>query len=131
MNCLVAFLLIITLSFGFNEACEDNTIIFRNALRPGTNLKVSCESNKKHRREGAVKFKSNPVRIDFQEAVFDRTTWHCLLQHGAYSQYYRAYRGSAPIRRCGELRVYIAKPDGIYLSKNAGPEKFDYPWKKN
>lgn len=131
MNCLIALLLIVTLCFTLNEACEDCTIIFRNGLRPGSILRVNCESSKKHRVTGTVKFKSMPVRINFKEAVVERTTWHCLLQQGTYSQHFRAYRGSAPIRRCGELRVYIAKPDGIYLSKNAGPEKLDYRWVKN
>ncbi|XP_019092659.1 PREDICTED: uncharacterized protein LOC109129283 [Camelina sativa] len=131
MNCLVAFLLIITLSFKFNEAFRDCEILFQNQLGPGTNLTVSCESNKEDRKEGAVKFNGTPVRINFREAVFERTLWFCLLQHGAYSQYYRAYRGRIPIPRFGEKRLYIARPDGIYLSKNANPELFDQPWKKN
>ncbi|XP_023642301.1 S-protein homolog 30 [Capsella rubella] len=131
MNRHIAFLLVITLSFGFNEACKECTLIIQNLLTPGSNLKVICESNRKDRVNGEVKFKSNPVQINFKEAYLERTTWHCMLRQGAYSQYFRAYRGSAPVPRCGELRVYIAKPDGIYLSKNRGPEKLDYRWNKN
>ncbi|ANM63434.1 putative plant self-incompatibility S1 [Arabidopsis thaliana] len=131
MNRLIAFLLIIALSFGLNKACEDCTIVFRNNLSPGIILKVNCESNNKNRVTGTVKFQSDTVRINFREAAFERTTWHCLVQQGGYSQHFRAYRGSAPIPRCGELRVYIAKRDGIYLSANAGPEKLDQRWMKN
>ncbi|KAG7630729.1 Alpha/Beta hydrolase fold [Arabidopsis suecica] len=98
---------------------------------PGIILKVNCESNNKNRVTGTVKFQSDTVRINFREAAFERTTWHCLVQQGGYSQHFRAYRGSAPIPRCGELRVYIAKRDGIYLSANAGPEKLDQRWMKN
>lgn len=130
MSRLIAFLLI-TLYFGLNKACEDCTLIFRNALRPNSVLNVNCESNKNDRRTGTVKFQSNPIRINFREAVIERTTWHCSLRQGGYSQYFRAYRGSFPFPRCGELRIYIAKVDGIYLSKNADPEKLDQRWVKN
>lgn len=128
MKHFIVFLLItVALQFRLNDACSDNDVVFRNRLGKDIILKVNCESNKKHPSIGSVKFKGIPHRITFGEEVGGKTTWHCLLRQGQHTSHFRAYKGSF-IPRCGELRVYIAKPDGIYLSKNAGPEKLDQRW---
>ncbi|CAA7059962.1 unnamed protein product [Microthlaspi erraticum] len=131
MKHLVVFLLVtVALQFGLNDACTDNDVVFRNRLGKDIILKVSCESNKKHRSIGSVNFMGIPHRITFGEEVGGKTTWHCLLRYGQFTSHFRAYKGGSLIPRCGELRVYIAKPDGIYLEKNADREKLDQRWMK-
>lgn len=122
-------MVITVLCFGLIKACEENTVVFRNRLGAGRILKVDCLSNRTDRKIGYVNFNEIPYRINFHEAVFDRTTWNCLLRDGNKLLHFRAYLGNVFPPRCGDLRVYIAKPNGIYLSKNADPEKFNNPWK--
>lgn len=131
MNYLIYFLLTISLCFTLNEAesCLKNLVQFENQIGKGVILKVSCKSRDNNLGDHFLPFKGTPFVIRFHEAKFGKTEWVCTVQHGKFTKLFRAYKGVF-FPRCGEKRIYIAKGDGIYLSKNLGPETLKYPWDK-
>lgn len=114
-----------------NEAdevgCLKNLVQFENQIDKGVTLKVNCQSRDNKLGDHFLPFKGTPFVIRFHEAKFGKTEWTCTVTHGKFSKYFRAYKGVF-FTRCGEKRIYIAKGDGIYLSKNLGPETFKYTW---
>lgn len=129
MNYLIVFLVSITFYFTLNEAkgCLKNMVEFHNQVGKGVTLKVSCNSKDDNLGDHFMAYKASPFTIRFHEASLGKTVWHCTMQHGKFTKYFRAYKGVF-IPRCGEKRTYIAKSDAIYLSKNLGPEMFKYTW---
>lgn len=129
MKYLIVFLLTITSYFALNEAenCGKNMVQFQNQLAQGVMLKVNCTSRDNNLRDHFVAFNGAPYEIKFDEAPFRNTRWLCTMQHGKSSKYFRAYQGSF-YPRCGQTRGYIAKFDGIYLSKNGHPDTYKYNW---
>ncbi|KAL0737623.1 hypothetical protein Bca4012_013833 [Brassica carinata] len=134
MNYLI-FMLVIAMRFGLNQGyygCKPNTLEFQNKLNPGSILKVNCSSN-----EGVVEnlheLKVNDIyQIPVREfGPGNRIVWRCLLRHGQkvenFQILWRAYRG-ATLYRCGEIRSWIAKVDGIYLEKNNKTKGFQFYW---
>lgn len=129
MNYLIVFLLTITLYFTLNEArgCPKNMIQFDNQIGKGVTLKVSCESKDDKLADHYVAYKDFPFTIEFHEAAFGRTRWHCTMQHGKFKKYFRAWNQGFGAR-CNEIRKYIARSDAIYIEKNYDPEEFKYAW---
>lgn len=117
-------MLVIAMYFGLNEAklywgCPKNTIVIKNQLGPGRFLKYNCSSKDKDIVMGYLEFNTYKL-IRFGESVTERTLWQCVLEQGLwmrYSRKFKAYRG-ANLRRCANIRTWIAKLDGIYFEKD-------------
>lgn len=134
MNYLI-FLLIIAMCSGLNEGCiwcNMNTLEVQNQLNQGITLKVNCSSNRNHV-EGLHELKFNEkYNISVQEfGMGRRIVWRCTLRFGdkvkSSQTIWRAYRGARE-SRCGEIRSWIAKVDGIYMEKNFKSEGLRYYW---
>ncbi|KAG7588397.1 Plant self-incompatibility S1 [Arabidopsis suecica] len=111
--------------------CENSILAFRNELTPGSILKVNCTS-KNNNIVRDVRFQET-TEWKFNENPFKRTIWKCLLRQGPKMEnqhtLWRAYRGGST-RRCGQIRRWIAKTDGVYLEGNLAPRKRMYDWYK-
>ncbi|ESQ42297.1 hypothetical protein EUTSA_v10014983mg [Eutrema salsugineum] len=137
MNHLIIFVLSIAMCFGLNEGmmcstgnsqhprCRDvcllNTLEIRNELGPDNILMVKCTSNR------------NEVKELYDEGGGNRIVWRCHLRQGQKMEYFqdiwRAYRGASQ-SRCGQIRTWIAKPEGIYLVRNNEPKGLKHPWNR-
>lgn len=136
MNHLIVFIMsFLSMYFCLNEAeffCDESILAFQNELKPGSILKVNCISKSDKTEVRDVAF-MKITEWRFNENPFDRTIWKCLLWQGPNMQnhhiLWRAYRGGST-RRCGQIRRWIAKLDGIYLEGNLTPRKRMFDWFK-
>ncbi|KAF8088043.1 hypothetical protein N665_0557s0043 [Sinapis alba] len=121
MKHLVLFILVTTY-FMLHEACEKNRVILHNELGPGRLLNFRCVSNKDDLGIQTLAFNATPYVIAFHDDLLYVTTWRCLLRQGVNMEYF--YRvevystGQRFLPRCGEIRVWTAKLDGIYFSRH-------------
>ncbi|CAN6808766.1 unnamed protein product [Brassica oleracea] len=136
INFSFVFLLTIALFVGFHEAkCRKNTVSFQNKLaKSHSTLEVHCKSKDDDLGVHRVKFNGHAYKFRFGDDIFVRTKWDCLLRKGPkmeYAQGFRAYTGGFA-RKCGESYMWIAKDDGIYLSRNGKRvgQKLDWSKKK-
>ncbi|ESQ38574.1 hypothetical protein EUTSA_v10029361mg [Eutrema salsugineum] len=124
-NCCLIFLLIIILFVRSSEAkCGKNAVVFKNKLASSRSiLEVHCKSKYDDLGVHFVKFNAHAYTFRFRDNVFIRTKWDCLIRKGRKMEYidFRAYTGGF-VRRCGASYTWIAKDDGVYLSKNGKPE---------
>lgn len=120
MNHLVFFLFVTTTYFGFNEACKENHVVIQNELGPGRVLEYHCRSKDDDLQVHSLDFKGTPYTIKFHDEIPNLTRWACIFRQGPRKEYsfdievYKA--GARLIPRCGQLRVWVAKLDGIYFS---------------
>ncbi|KAL0856426.1 hypothetical protein Bca101_061579 [Brassica carinata] len=121
MKYLVLFLLVTTY-FRLLQACEKNRVLLHNELGPGRVLEFHCYSVDNDLGVKNLNFNAPPYVIEFHNNVMIRTTWDCLLKQGANKEYFykiEAYKaGYNFIPKCGQIRVWTAKLDGIYFSRN-------------
>ncbi|CAH8392803.1 unnamed protein product [Eruca vesicaria subsp. sativa] len=134
MKYLVLFILVTTY-FRLHEACENNRIELHNELGPGRILELHCHSLEDDLGVKNLNFNAPPFVIGFHDNVITRTAWYCMFRQGANKEYFykiEAYRaGYNFIPRCGQLRVWTAKLDGIYFSKILGtPPVLALRWNK-
>ncbi|CAN6970393.1 unnamed protein product [Brassica rapa subsp. trilocularis] len=121
MKHLILFILVTTY-FRLHEACEKNRVLLHNELGPGRILEFHCYSLHDDLGVKNLNFNAPPYVIEFHDDVIIRTAWICLLRQGANKEYsykvevYRA--GYNFIPKCGQIRVWTAKLDGIYFSRN-------------
>ncbi|WZZ85091.1 hypothetical protein YC2023_113670 [Brassica napus] len=105
-----------------HEACEKNRVLLHNELGPGRILEFHCYSLHNDLGVKNLNFNAPPYVIEFHDDVIIRTAWICLLRQGAnkeYSYQVEVYRaGYNFIPKCGEIRVWTAKLDGIYFSRS-------------
>ncbi|KAL0718341.1 hypothetical protein Bca4012_067663 [Brassica carinata] len=105
-----------------HEACEKNRVVLHNELGPGRLLNFRCVSNDDDLGIQTLAFNATPYIISFHDDILLVTTWRCLLRQGANMEYfYRAEvysSGDRLIPNCGQIRVWTAKLDGIYFSRN-------------
>ncbi|KAL1208611.1 putative S-protein4 [Cardamine amara subsp. amara] len=149
MKHFIVFVLVIAMCVGLNEGivcssdsrdprcggsgCIHNNLEFRNQLTPGSVLKVNCTSNRNEAR-GVHEVKFNQAYdFNFPESSSIRIVWACHLRYGPKMEYFqtiwRAYRGAFS-RRCGQVRSWVAKVDGIYLDRNGVPQGRLHNWVK-
>ncbi|KAG7589610.1 Plant self-incompatibility S1 [Arabidopsis suecica] len=132
MNQFIVFMLVILMYFCMNEGAQGNILRLKNELNPGSILKVNCTSKSDITGVHDVTFNSY-AEWSFGEHETSRTIWRCLLRQGPKMEFHhilwRAYRG-ARFTRNNQIRLWIAKVDGIYLEKNNGPRKRMYDWYK-
>ncbi|WZZ12437.1 hypothetical protein YC2023_105526 [Brassica napus] len=67
-------------------------------------------------------FNATPYVIAFHDEIPNLTTWNCLLRQGPNNKFvfdvqmYKA--GPRLIPRCGQIRIWTAKLDGIYFARH-------------
>lgn len=112
------------------NGCYLNTLEIRNELVRGSNLKVDCTSNQKKTTGPQVVKYNETYAFSFEEVHSMRIVWACHLRQGPNHQsIWRAYRGAAN-KRCGQVRTWIAKTDGIYMNRNFAPQGLRFGWLK-
>lgn len=135
MNTFTFFVLVIAMCFGLIEAgCERNRVEIHNQLGYGENLEVLCAGRGRSFLE-SIPFNGAPLIIEFHDIGSpDVTVWKCELMHGFNLANYfnvQVYRSASIIRKCGQLRSWIAKPDGIWFTRDyRKPAGKVLDWKK-
>ncbi|KAG7579193.1 Plant self-incompatibility S1 [Arabidopsis thaliana x Arabidopsis arenosa] len=135
MNYSIGLMVIIIMYAWLNEACTLNQIEVFNNLPPGKILKVHCRSKNPDADLRVVELKNAtvPRRFFFEEGIvyYKRREIFCLLSYQDTFENYqdiRVYRAAARYR-CGQLRRWIAKKDGLYSTRsNNTPPGFVLPW---
>lgn len=147
MNHLIVFMLVIALCFGLNEGlvcgtgnsqhprcnsvCLLNILEFRNELAPGSILKVNCTSNRNEAKGHHDVTFDNTYRFFVNENGDNRIVWRCHLRQGQNMEHFlelwRAYRGAYQ-SRCGQIRSWVAKVDGVHLVRNHEPKGHQHHW---
>ncbi|EOA36589.1 hypothetical protein CARUB_v10011784mg [Capsella rubella] len=124
MNHFIFVLLVTTIYFGTNEACKKNQVVIHNELAPGIVLDIGCRKDSivhPPTRFYSLKYKDPFYIIEFEDnnQVPHDEKWYCMLSYGTRPKYWydiEVYRqGYAP--RCGQLRSWIARTDGIWFTR--------------
>ncbi|CAH8277217.1 unnamed protein product [Arabidopsis lyrata] len=106
---------------GINQACVENHIVILNLLAPGRILEYHCRSNDDDLGVRRLDFNATPFIIKFHDEIPHLTKWNCIFRQGPNMEYsfdvevYKA--GPRLIPRCGQLRVWAAKINGIYFAR--------------
>ncbi|CAN8243548.1 unnamed protein product [Cochlearia groenlandica] len=137
MNHLIVFMFVITMILGRSEGCKKNRIVFRNELVSRRVLQIICRSSDRQKRNEYLDFNAPPFFIEFSDTrnpFHYKTQWDCQLNHGPGldNSYYdiQVYK-AANVYRCGQLREWVARVDGIYFRKDSQkPLGWVLPWKK-
>lgn len=118
MRNLIGFLLLAAMYFGLNEACKKNRIEFHNQLFPSNILEIQCIRNNGSILSHKLSFRKPPYIIDFEDNMEkrERVTWSCILIQRQFYIDVDAYTKTIT-KRCGQLRSWIAKVDGIWFRK--------------
>lgn len=133
MNRLIVFVFISAMCFGLNEGCKKNYIIFDNQLNTSrSNLLIDCIDNRGTFMSNQLSFGATPFEIAFSDYSWPKHTgWSCIISYGPKNMYYydlEAYH--ANFQRCGQLRSWIAKDEGIWFTRRYEvPAGFVFPWK--
>ncbi|KAF8088041.1 hypothetical protein N665_0557s0041 [Sinapis alba] len=121
MKHLIIFILVTTY-FRPHEACVKNRVLLHNELGPGRLLEFHCYSLYNDLGVKNLTFNATPYVIEFHDDVIVLTIWDCLLRQGANLEYFykvEVYKaGHRIIPKCGQIRVWTAKLDGIYFSRD-------------
>ncbi|KAL9308167.1 putative plant self-incompatibility S1 [Arabidopsis thaliana] len=133
MNHMIAPLLLVIFLFGLSEACKDNRLIFRNELVNGRTLRVTCVSSENRRVVKDVKH-HEVLRISFAVGAsvkrfhwnwdFEQWSRSKMITHSRFRTYTAIF-----MPKCDKLRVYSARPDGIYVKINTfSPPERAFRW---
>ncbi|KAG7583878.1 Plant self-incompatibility S1 [Arabidopsis suecica] len=135
MNHFIGLMVIIIMNAWLNEACAFNQIEVINNLPPGTILDVHCRSKNPNADFRVVQLRNATVsrKFLFEEGIvyYKKREIYCRLSYkDTFENYYDIPVHRAAARyRCGQLRRWIAKRDGIYFTKNHDkPPGFVFPW---
>ncbi|KAG7578865.1 Plant self-incompatibility S1 [Arabidopsis thaliana x Arabidopsis arenosa] len=136
MNNLFVLVFVITLSVGSNNASRvfpKNQLYFRNSFsRNDEVLTVQCKSNDDDLGIHSVQ-RSYVYTFKFGDSIFGETKFVCTLKHGVNSQYsvtFTAYKQNHSIR-FGDIKVWEALDDGIYLTDEDHHFEKMYGWVKS
>ncbi|KAL0719926.1 hypothetical protein Bca4012_069250 [Brassica carinata] len=136
MNLLISFMLVFATYHRFGTACKLNRVEVHNQLGPGIILHCECRD---FRDEPRFTLGSNDLKfntsydLEFKDDTLSfgkgKRTVHCHLKYERYYCNFRAYR-EASFGRCGALRSYEARKDGIYFRRSyAKPhDEFKFHW---
>ncbi|ESQ31671.1 hypothetical protein EUTSA_v10005113mg [Eutrema salsugineum] len=132
---LILFILVAGSYFELNEACKENHVVIHNELGPGKILQLHCRSKDDDLGIQTFNYKAAPSIIRFHDEVINLTEWNCIFRHGPKMEYsvdievYKA--GPRVVPRCGQLRVWTARTDGIYFKRKLqDPLRFEVRWNK-
>lgn len=137
MKCFIFYVLVIAMYVGLNEACAVNRVIIQNELGPNTPLQYHCRGwNGQDTGVDTLKTVGGTYTIELSDVTNrrERTRWECDLRWGPAKEYHfdhlEVYR-AAISRRCGQLRHWSARKDGIYFRKDSNlPLGLVHPWKR-
>lgn len=139
MDRLIIFMLVITtMCFVLTEACKKNHVVIHNEIGPGIILNIACRNRSIDRtptRFHEMNFKDPFYIIEFEDnnQVSHDSKWYCLLSYGPKPRFYfdiEVYR-QAMYPRCGQLRSWIARKDGIWFTRKYGrPPGHVLDWKQ-
>ncbi|KAL0699580.1 hypothetical protein Bca4012_055702 [Brassica carinata] len=133
MNRLIVFVFISAMCFGLNEGCKKNHVVFNNQLITSrSNLLIDCSDNRGVFTSSLLSFDANPFDIAFGDYNWPKDTrWSCTISWGPNNMYYfdlQAYHTN--FQRCGQLRLWIAKDNGIWFTRSyENPAGLVLPWK--
>ncbi|WZZ52334.1 hypothetical protein YC2023_052441 [Brassica napus] len=133
MNHLIVFVFISSMCIGLNEAsCKKNHVVFHNQLIPGSILSIDCKDNMGIRKSDQLSFNATPYIVAFSDYNWaDETRWTCIISHGPNNKFYyglEVYHSN--YQRCGQLRSWIARVDGIWFTRRFwDPPGWVLPWK--
>lgn len=117
-------MLVIATYFGWNEACASNRIVIQNDLGPNTPLQYRCRGwNDQDSGVRVLRNVGATYTIELSDVTNynERTKWNCELRYGPRNEFYfdiEVYRAAAKVR-CGQLRHWVARKDGIYFRRDA------------
>ncbi|EFH63313.1 hypothetical protein ARALYDRAFT_315683 [Arabidopsis lyrata subsp. lyrata] len=127
MNRFLIFMFVVATCFGLNVAFD----MFPSWSQFGSSVPLSF---KRQQSKCLPNLQFNETKvINFGDKLGRRTRWTCLLKHGLYMRYYSEFIGyrMGNVRRCGHTRHWIARKDGIYLTRNQNPPPlFHHGWNK-
>ncbi|KAL0718338.1 hypothetical protein Bca4012_067660 [Brassica carinata] len=135
MEHLILFILLIIMTcFNLNEACVKNRVVIQNDLGIGRKLELHCSSKNNDLGIQNLEYKFSYI-IKFGEALYGGTKWNCSFRQGTRLEYYydvEVYnQGDRLIPRCGQLRVWTTRLDGIYFTRKLSlPSVLALRWKK-
>ncbi|CAN6980241.1 unnamed protein product [Brassica rapa subsp. trilocularis] len=133
MNRLIPFVFISAMFFGLNKGCKQNIVKIVNQLYSNrSNLLIDCSDNKGKLISYLLSFNASEFNISFRDYKWPQETrWSCTISHGDnYNYYYDLQVYHANFPRCGQLRMWIAKDDGIWFTRRyENPPGFVLPWK--
>lgn len=120
--------------FSPNKACELDRVVIQNDLGVGRTLEFHCSSEHDDLGIQKLGYKFS-YTIKFHEALYSATRWTCSFRQGTRLEYYydvEVYNeGDRIIPRCGQLRVWTTRLDGIYFTRNFRvPSVLALRWKK-
>ncbi|CAH8358126.1 unnamed protein product [Eruca vesicaria subsp. sativa] len=131
MNLLISFMLVFATYYRFGTACKINRIELHNQLGPGIVLHYYCRDKTRKYPFETQELKFNTTRVlEFKDAAvtYTKTTTDCYFKYGKYYHDFLAYR-EATLGRCGQLRSYTARKDGIYFTRRyEKPGEFKFHW---
>ncbi|CAN8253583.1 unnamed protein product [Cochlearia groenlandica] len=129
MNYLIIFMLVTTMCFEINQAVichgrpRKNHVVIQNEIDPGMVLDIQCRrKNRKNppTKYGRLNFKDPNYTIEFEDDYPYDEAWYCILSYGTNPKYWydiEVYRqGFRP--KCNQLRLWVAKKDGIWFTRN-------------
>ncbi|EOA19028.1 hypothetical protein CARUB_v10007681mg [Capsella rubella] len=123
MNNLLFLVLVLIKYFVVNQACKQNNVVILNELGPGRVLEYHCRSKDDDLGVKKMNFNGPPYTIRFRDEIPNLTRWACIFRQGPSNEYsfdvevYKA--GERLIPRCGQLRIWAARLDGIYFARKA------------
>ncbi|KAF8044748.1 hypothetical protein N665_7110s0002 [Sinapis alba] len=131
MKLLTIFIFVLATYYRFGTACKDNRVVIINQLGPGILLTYDCYYKNPDIHAGKYTLKFNKWHdMEFQDAsiTFVKKTITCNFKYDKYYYDFRAYREAA-FGRCGALRSYAARKDGIYFRRSyQKPWEFKFHW---
>ncbi|KFK42373.1 hypothetical protein AALP_AA2G247400 [Arabis alpina] len=136
MKCFIVFMLANAMYFGLNEACRLNHMVIENDLGRDGPLQFHCrgwngqDSKVQTLNNNGAKYSLEIIDVtNYRE----RTKWNCMLRFGPAKEFFydiEVYRAAAN-PRCGQLRHWVARKDGIYFRKSVDmPLGRVLSWKK-
>ncbi|XP_020876752.1 S-protein homolog 15-like [Arabidopsis lyrata subsp. lyrata] len=137
MSRLIFFMLVSAIYFVVNEACKENEIVIKNNLGYSRILQYHCRSGNQNL--GVQHLNANSTKIiKFKDDGTKRSIWKCLFRQGINMKFYSEAEAYLPILnyptipkyiQCGQLRVYIARLDALYLRMDEYPALPVHLWR--
>ncbi|CAN8293009.1 unnamed protein product [Cochlearia groenlandica] len=119
-----------------NEAsCKRNHVVFHNEVKPDVILDIKCyEAETGKIRAHKLEYKAKFYIIDFKDNLWPSPTiWYCniALEPGRSTYYDDLVAYKSNFQRCGQLRSWSAREDGIWFTRKYGePPGLVLAWKK-
>ncbi|CAN8325484.1 unnamed protein product [Cochlearia groenlandica] len=121
MNNWIVSTVIIVMCLKVNEACKETHIVFHNEISPKSLLGIDCKG--KVTKSTRLGYKEDPpfiVAFKDNDDVFVRRKVDCVLSYEPEKgprRFFNLEAYNAKRKRCGQLRVWTAREDGIWFKR--------------